>query len=145
MIPFDSYLYFNWHYERTSAPQSLQYTFKHTESTPLGALEGNCVGKAAFSYVMGGAMGLVMAMFMNAVEMREIEIGKVRRSTAIVLRKDWRKMKGTGKGFATFGGIFVLFECMIEHVRGKEDGLNSFLSGFGTSVVLSGNCTCVMR
>jgi hypothetical protein len=40
------------------------------ESTPLGALEGNCLGKAGFSYVIGGAMGLVMAMFMNAFEMR---------------------------------------------------------------------------
>lgn len=50
-------------------------------------------------------------------------------------------MKGTGKGFATFGGIFVLFECMIEHVRAKEDGMNSFLSGFATSVVLGGNRT----
>jgi hypothetical protein len=29
-------------------------------------------GKAAFSYVAGGALGFVMAMFMNAVEMREI-------------------------------------------------------------------------
>lgn len=36
----------------------------------MGALEGNCVGKAVLSYFMGGAMGLVMAMFMNAVEMR---------------------------------------------------------------------------
>lgn len=48
-------------------------------------------------------------------------------------------MKGTARGFATFGGVFVFFECMIEHVRAKEDGLNSFLSGFGTSVVLGGN------
>lgn len=30
------------------------------------------MGKAAFSYVAGGALGFVMAMFMNAVEMREI-------------------------------------------------------------------------
>lgn len=49
-------------------------------------------------------------------------------------------MKGTAKGFATFGGVFVLFECMIEHVRAKEDGLNSFASGFATSIVLGGNC-----
>lgn len=45
-------------------------TMLKIEVTPLGALEGNCIGKAAVSYVMGGAMGLVMAMFMNAVEMR---------------------------------------------------------------------------
>lgn len=79
-------------------------------------MESNCIGKAAMSYVMGGAMGLIMAMFMNAVEMREIEVGKVRRSTTIVLRKDWRRILSTGKGFASFGGFFVLFECMIEHV-----------------------------
>ena len=79
------------------------------EVTPLGALEGNCIGKAAVSYGLGGAMGLVMAMFMNAVEMREIEVGKIRRSTSIVLRKDWRKMKGTARGFASFGGIFVFY------------------------------------
>ena len=89
-------------------------------------------------------MGLVMAMFMNAVEMREIEVGKIRRSTSIVLRKDWRKMKGTARGFASFGGIFVFYECLIEHVRGKEDGWNSFLAGFATSVVLGGNCNIIV-
>ncbi len=30
-------------------------------------METNCIGKAVMSYFMGGAMGLVMAMFMNAV------------------------------------------------------------------------------
>lgn len=102
-------------------------------------MDKNCLIKAGVSYVMGGAMGLIMAMFMNAVEMREIEIGKVRRSTAIVLRRDWRRIWGTGKGFATFGGLFVLFECMIEHVRGKDDGINSFFAGGSTSMILGAN------
>ena len=35
-------------------------------------MDTNCIAKAVMSYVMGGGMGLVMAMFMNAVEMREI-------------------------------------------------------------------------
>ena len=35
-------------------------------------MDKNCIIKAAVSYVMGGGMGLIMAMFMNAVEMREI-------------------------------------------------------------------------
>lgn len=30
-------------------------------------MEKNCIGKSAMSYVLGGAMGLIMAMFMNAV------------------------------------------------------------------------------
>lgn len=46
---------------------------------------------------------------------------------------------GTGKGFASFGGFFVLFECMIEHVRAKDDGFNSFLSGAATSMLLGAN------
>ena len=33
-----------------------------------------------------------------------------------MLRKDWRRMMGTARGFASFGGFFVLYECMIEHV-----------------------------
>ncbi|CAM6001665.1 unnamed protein product [Sphagnum balticum] len=79
----------------------------------MGGLDDNCVGKAAVSYVMGGALGIVMSMFMNAIEMRDYEIGKMRRSMAIVFRRDWRKILGTGKGFASFGGIFVFFECAI--------------------------------
>lgn len=30
-------------------------------------MDKNCILKAGMSYVMGGAMGLIMAMFMNAV------------------------------------------------------------------------------
>ena len=33
-------------------------------------MEKNCIGKSVMSYFMGGAMGFIMAMFMNAVEMR---------------------------------------------------------------------------
>ena len=51
---------------------------------------------------------------------------------------------GTAKGFASFGGFFVLFECMIEHVRAKDDGVNSFLAGAGTSIVLAANGNCLL-
>ena len=44
---------------------------------------------------------------------------------------------GTAKSFAVFGGFFVLFECMIQHVRAKDDGVNSFFAGAGTSMVLA--------
>ena len=61
------------------------------------------------SYFAGGAMGFVMAAFMSAMEMREIDLGKTRKSTRQVLRKDFRRIVGTGKGFAVFGGFFVLY------------------------------------
>ena len=56
--------------------------------------------------------------------MREIYIEKIRRSTAIILRKDFRRIFG---------------RCMIEHMRVKDDGANSFLAGFATSIILGGN------
>jgi import inner membrane translocase subunit TIM22 len=36
--------------------------------------------------VGGGAMGFVMALFMNAVEMRELEYGRSKMPTRAVLR-----------------------------------------------------------
>ena len=61
-------------------------------------------------------MGFVMAAFMSAMEMRDFDINKHKRATKHVLKKDFRRMMGTAKGFATFGGIIILYECMIEHV-----------------------------
>jgi import inner membrane translocase subunit TIM22 len=37
----------------------------------------------------GGAMGFVMALFMNAVEFREIEYGRSKMPTRAVLRVDY--------------------------------------------------------
>lgn len=58
-----------------------------------------------------------------------------------MFRKDFRRIFGTAKGFASFGFFLVLYECMMEHMRVKDDGTNSFLAGFATSVVLGANST----
>lgn len=81
-----------------------------------GVFDEQCIAKAVMSYVAGGAMGFVMAAFMSAMEMRDINFGKTRKSTRHVLRKDFRRIKGTSKGFAVFGGIIMFYECLIEHV-----------------------------
>ena len=62
------------------------------ESTSLNpfkkstALDTNCLLKAAMVTVGGGAMGFVMALFMNAVEFRELEYGRSKMPTRAVLR-----------------------------------------------------------
>ena len=48
------------------------YSKDNVEQEIETPMERNCIGKSIMSYFMGGAMGLIMAMFMNAVEMREI-------------------------------------------------------------------------
>ena len=50
-------------------------------------METNCLLKAAMVTVGGGVMGFVMALFMNAMEFRDVElIGNVRSSTKKALR-----------------------------------------------------------
>jgi import inner membrane translocase subunit TIM22 len=61
------------------------------------------------AYCFGGGMGFVMAAFMSAMEMRDIDLGKSRRSTRHVLKKDLRRIIGTSKGFAIFGGIILFY------------------------------------
>lgn len=56
------------------------------------------------------------------------------------MKKDLRRIMGTSKGFAIFGGIMLLYECMIEHVRVRDDGGNTFFAGAATSMVLAANC-----
>ena len=52
-------------------------------------LETNCALKAAMVTVGGGAMGFVMAIFMNAVEYRDLEYGRTKLPTRAVMRVLW--------------------------------------------------------
>lgn len=61
------------------------------------------------SFVAGGGMGFVMAAFMSAMEMRDFDVNREKRATKHVLRKDLRRMMGTAKSFAVFGGLIILF------------------------------------
>jgi len=50
---------------------------------------------------------------------------------------DLKRIKGTAKGFAVFGAMFSLFECMIEKQRIRHDSLNSFFGGGFTTMFLA--------
>ena len=68
--------------------------------------------------VGGYVMGLGFGVFMNAMEYRQIETHKgVRAATRDALRTDVRKIKRTARGFAVFGGLFSMFECLMEKYR----------------------------
>jgi len=41
-------------------------------------MDTNCFAKACMVTVGGGAMGFLMAMFMNAVEMRDLDYGRTK-------------------------------------------------------------------
>ena len=50
---------------------------------------------------------------------------------------DVRRIKSTAKGFAVFGSLFALFECMVEKLRHRTDILNSYYSGMFTTMFLA--------
>ncbi len=41
------------------------------------------------------------------------------------------------KGFGVFGFFFSIFECQLEKLRYRDDGLNSFYGGFLTTMILA--------
>jgi mitochondrial import inner membrane translocase subunit TIM22 len=43
----------------------------------------------------------------------------------------------SGRNFAMVGGLFALFECGLEHVRGTKDMKNAIVAGFSTGAVIS--------
>lgn len=46
-------------------------------------------------------------------------------------------MMGMAKSFAMFGCLYSIFECQLESMRCKDDGLNSFASAMFTSMILA--------
>jgi import inner membrane translocase subunit TIM22 len=88
--------------------------------------------------VGGGAMGMVMALFMNAMEFRELDFTKgAKQTTKGNLKKDINKMTSMAKGFAIFGFFFSIWECQCEKMRMKDDSINSFYAGALTSSILA--------
>jgi import inner membrane translocase subunit TIM22 len=41
------------------------------------------------------------------------------------------------RGFAMFGCLFSIFECQMEKLRHKDDGINSFVAGGFTSMIVA--------
>ena len=50
---------------------------------------------------------------------------------------DFKKIGRTARGFAIFGALFQLFECMVDKTRQRSDILNSFYGGGFTTMYLA--------
>ena len=75
---------------------------------------------------------------MNAMEVRPIEYtGSVRQTAKEVFRYDFKRIKGTARGFAVFGSLFSMFECVMEKGRKRSDPINSFLAGGASTAFLA--------
>ena len=101
-------------------------------------LDKYCLLKSAFVGGAGYVMGLGIAIFMNAMEFREIDTSKnFKVNTRNALMVDIKKIKSTARGFAVFGALFALFECMVEKQRLRRDGIGCFFGGGCTTMFIA--------
>ncbi|KRW99153.1 hypothetical protein PPERSA_07396 [Pseudocohnilembus persalinus] len=102
-------------------------------------METNWILKSVVSFGAGGVMGLVMGLFMNAMESgRQFDVPGVKQpSTKMLLRKDARRILGQARGFALFGFFFSAFETNICQMRGRDDQWNDFWGCGLTSIILA--------
>jgi len=52
-----------------------------------------------------------------------------------------KRMIRQTKGFAAFGFGFAMFECLLEKMRHRDDGYNSFYSGTFTTMMFAAEGT----
>ena len=72
------------------------------------------------------------------IRFREIDTSKgLGWATQKAISVDFKRIKGTAKGFAVFGGMFAIYECMIEKKRHRHDSYNAFFSGGLTTMFLA--------
>ena len=71
---------------------------------------------------------------MNNIETQQKGISNFSKEA---LKVDLKKIRGTARGFAIFGGFFVIFECCMEKLRRRTDSENVFVGGGGTAMLLA--------
>lgn len=96
--------------------------------------------KTVFMGVTSYAMGIAFGAFMHIHSTEGFDYG-MHRSTRAQMKLSMldftTKIKGTARGFASFGILYSIFDCQLEKMRGKTDLFNCFMSGGLTTLTLA--------
>ena len=106
----------------------------------------SCGGKAAIGLFAGGAMGLLMGVFLGAmsdatppvtiVGGKDVPQAPLREQIKVTMRATAAKSKSWCRQFAFITGVFGGTDCLVEKFRGKHDMWNSVASGCITGAAL---------
>mmetsp|Transcript_15332 Transcript_15332/g.27843 ORF Transcript_15332/g.27843 Transcript_15332/m.27843 type:complete len:270 (+) Transcript_15332:117-926(+) len=109
-------------------------------------LSESCGGKAAIGVIGGGAMGLVMGVFMGAltdmtppvtiIEGKEVPQAPLKEQMRTTMRATADKSLYWCRQFAFITGVFGGTECLVEKYRGKHDVWNAVVSGCVTGAAM---------
>ncbi|CAB9496090.1 membrane translocase subunit TIM22 [Seminavis robusta] len=109
-------------------------------------MTNSCGGKAAIGLFAGGAMGLLMGVFLGAMSDatppvtliggRDVPQPPLREQIKVTMRATAEKSKYWCRQFAFITGVFGGTDCLVEKFRGKHDVWNSVASGCITGAAL---------
>lgn len=122
----------------SAAPQQLPPNFDWVSES--------CGAKAAIGVIGGGAMGLVMGVFMGAltdmtppvtiIDGKEVPQAPLKEQMRTTLRATAEKSMYWCRQFAFITGVFGGSECLVEKYRGKHDVWNQVISGCVTGAAM---------
>ncbi|KAL0697876.1 hypothetical protein Bca4012_053998 [Brassica carinata] len=101
-------------------------------------LWNNCAVKSVASGVMGGGLGLMMGLFMGALEnpiMHDTMTG--RQQFLFTARQMGQRSWSSCKTFAVMGLVYSAAECIVEKARAKHDIINTAVAGCVTGGTMS--------
>jgi len=134
---------------RSSLPYFLPWEISATpkELPPdFSWIPNSCGIKATIGVIGGGAMGLLMGVFLGAmsdatppvtiIAGKEVPQAPFREQMRVVLKATGQKSLYWARNFAFITGVFGGSECLVEKYRGKHDVWNSVSSGCITGAAL---------
>lgn len=98
----------------------------------------NCAVRSVASGVMGGGLGLLMGLFLGALDNPIMQEEMTARQQFIYTAKQMGSRSwGSAKTFAVMGLIFSAAECVVEKARAKHDTTNTVVAGCVTGGAIS--------
>lgn len=98
----------------------------------------NCAVRSVASGVMGGGLGLLMGLFLGALDNPIMQDEMTARQQFIYTAKQMgRRSWGSCKAFAVMGLVFSAAECVVEKARAKHDTTNTVVAGCVTGGTMS--------
>uniref|UniRef100_A0ACD5YLZ8 Uncharacterized protein n=1 Tax=Avena sativa TaxID=4498 RepID=A0ACD5YLZ8_AVESA len=98
----------------------------------------NCFVRSVMSGVMGGGLGVLMGLFVGALDNPIMQEEMTARQQIVYQAKQMgRRSLSNAKTFAVMGLIFSATECVIEKARARHDVVNSAVAGCVTGGALA--------
>lgn len=120
--------------------KDIEEYYQNPFKNPPSFLEKSCLLKCLFMGVTSYAMGIGFGAFMHVHATDAIDYNfhrNTRTQMKLSMLEFGKKIRGTARGFTSFGILYSIFDCQLERLRKRTDTTNSFLAGGLTTFTLA--------